>query len=191
MKKVTYKIDFFNFWHAGSGLSGATYADNLVNKDEKNLPFVPGKTIKGLLRDAAEQINELDKEIVSSAFLKKIFGVNPHQLKNKKNCFTNEGCAFFSDASLSKKLAKNIIEKGLTQELYQVISSTEVDENGQAKDSSLRQLEVATPLTLYGMIENFPKEYIKELEASFNWIKRLGQNRNRGLGRCQFSLLKN
>lgn len=190
MKKILYKIDFYNFWHAGSGLSGATYADSLVNKDKNNLPFIPGKTLKGLIRDAAEQINKLDDNISSSAYLKKVFGVNPEELKGEENSFENEGCAFFTDATLSKYLSDNILTNGLTQELYQVISSTQIDENGQAKDNSLRQMEVTVPLTLYGIIENFPEEYTDELKTSLDWIKRLGQNRNRGLGRCQFSLLK-
>lgn len=187
MEKITYQIEFFGYWHAGSGLSGATYADSLANKDAKNLPFIPGKTLKGLLRDAAEQINQFDESVVSHRFIEKIFGVNPGA--NKNPSIEKEGCAFFTNATLSENLSKNIEENNLSSELYQVISSTRINEDGQAEDSSLRQIEVSVPVSLYACIENFPGEYVDELKSCFGWIKQLGQNRNRGLGRCHFSIL--
>ena len=186
MKPVKYKIEFYSFWHAGSGLSGATYADNLVNKNEYELPFIPGKTIKGLLRDAAEQVHEINSEVITSDFIQSVFGSMPE--KNEKKV-ADEGCAFFTNATLSENLSKNILDNGLTPHLYQVLSSTQIDENGQAKDNSLRQMEVTVPLTLYGLIENFPEDKLEQLRNCMSWIKRLGQNRNRGLGSCSFSIV--
>ena len=56
---ITYNIDFFSEWHCGSGLSGGATTDALLIKDKHNLPFIPGKTIKGLLREAVEDILSL------------------------------------------------------------------------------------------------------------------------------------
>ena len=82
-----------------------------------------------------------------------------------------------------------MVDKKLTDSLYQVISSTQIDESGQAKDQSLRQLEVTVPLTLYASIEHLLKEEYKEqMQHCFNWIKQMGVNRNRGLGKCKFSI---
>ena len=52
MNELTYKIEMLSDWHIGfQGLDSATDADAFVLKDEKQLPYIPGKTIKGLLRD--------------------------------------------------------------------------------------------------------------------------------------------
>jgi hypothetical protein len=75
--------------------------------------------------------------------------------------------------------------------LYDQIYSTAIEENGLAKEGSLRQMEVTIPLELFAGIENFPKEneYLESLMVCMNWVKRLGVNRNRGLGRCKIEIL--
>ncbi|PID47068.1 MAG: CRISPR-associated protein, partial [Proteobacteria bacterium] len=65
-KDIKYKITFLDYWHLSSGLSGGARFDSSVLKDENSLPFVSGKTIKGLLRIEAEDEN----------FINKCFGVN-------------------------------------------------------------------------------------------------------------------
>ena len=61
-----------------------------------------------------------------------------------------------------------------------------VDKNGIAVDKSLRDIEVVLPISLKGTIENVDEKFAKELERSLKMIKRMGLNRNRGLGRCEF-----
>lgn len=186
--KIVYQIEFYSYWHSGSGLSGSTYADSIVNKNENNLPFIPGKTIKGLLRDAAEMIHSFNSQIVTSEFITEIFGARAEEGNSD---YTKEGKAFFTNASLSEELSKNIQNEMLTNELYTVISATRIDENGQADNGSLRQMEVTIPLVLYGSIEKFPdSKYSEQIIHCFNWIKQIGLNRNRGLGKCKFSVVK-
>lgn len=62
---ITYSIEFNTYWHIGSGLSGGVEVDSLVLKDNDTdaLPYIPGKTLKGLLREAAEVLKELNTEI--------------------------------------------------------------------------------------------------------------------------------
>jgi len=188
-QRIIYKIDFYSYWHTGSGLAGSTYADAIVNKNEQNLPVIPGKTIKGLLRDAAQQIHYFDDKLVTQDFIQNVFGADSEK---QGVDYKKEGKAFFSNAELSKSLSNSIIEKKYDNELYKVLPSTQIDENGQAKDGSLRQLEVTIPLTLYGAIEHFPESetYLEQLENCFAFIKQIGLNRNRGLGKCKFSILK-
>ncbi len=193
--KIIYQIEFFSYWHAGSGLAGSTYADSIVNKNKLGLPIIPGKTIKGLLREAAESINELDDTLVSDIFIQQVFGKRSGEKEvntgnEKKEDIYGEGKAFFTNVELSKKLTESILQKNYVNDLYHVISSTKINEHGQAEDHSLRQLEVTIPITLYGTIEQFPDVlYETELEHCFKWIKQLGQNRNRGLGKCKFSIV--
>src|SRR5690625_3321852 len=189
-KTLIYKIEFFNYWHSGSGLSGSTYADSIVNKTERNLPFIPGKTLKGLLRDAAERINALNPDLVGNNFISVVFGKRSDDKQSTKE---EEGVAFFTNALLSEDLSDRIEndKNNLSDSLYTVISSTKIDKNGQAEDGSLRQLEVTIPVTLYAGIEHFPTDYEEEIKYCMDWIKEMGQNRNRGLGKCKFSIVKN
>ena len=80
-------------------------------------------------------------------------------------------------------LTKKKIEKN-KEFLYKKISSTAIDSDTKmAKDHSLRDIEVVIPITLYGTIEDI-KDKDKILKA-LKLIKRVGLNRNRGLGRCE------
>ena len=53
MKTIKYNIALFSYWAIGSGTGQGKGLDNILLKDDDNLPFIPGKTLKGLLRDAA------------------------------------------------------------------------------------------------------------------------------------------
>ena len=54
MNDIKYKITFLTDWHCGSGLAAGADVDALVVKDKERLPYVPGKTMKGLVREAVE-----------------------------------------------------------------------------------------------------------------------------------------
>lgn len=183
MNSINYKIEFFSFWHIGSGITGGTYADNLVLKDSNKLPYIPGRTLKGLFREASEEIARLNNNLISSSEIEKIFG------KREGDGLKDESCTFFKDAVISKVLAEKIIEGNHQESLYHVLSSTKLDMNGLADDGSLRQLEVSVPLSLFGTIELFDQVDVQLLKHSAAWVKSLGLNRNRGLGRCKISIL--
>lgn len=188
MADITYKIELKSFWHAGTGVSGGTYADTIVMKDTDNLPFIPGKTLKGLLRDAANQMHSFNSDLISSNFINDVFGELPGENGSKT---PNEAKSYFTDAYLSTFLANQLVENHqLSKSLYKVVSSTKIDSRGIAEDNSLRQIEVTIPLTLYAEILDVPEEYMTQLEHCFKWVKRLGVNRNRGLGRCVISIEK-
>lgn len=195
MTSITYQIQFFTFWHAGSGLSGGAYVDQLVKKDRNNLPVIPGKTLKGLLRDAACKINYFASDLVTDDFIQEVFGEVPTQQKLNTEESTVEGTSFFSNAQLSANLQSSIIsqpdDNKLDSYLYRVLASTKISSKGLAEDHTLRQLEVTVPLTLYAEIEHFPnkRRYREQLAYCMAGVKRMGLNRTRGLGRCTFSMI--
>ena len=186
MSEIKYKIELFDFWHTSSGLSGGMDVDLTVLKDEHGLPVLPGKTIKGLLREAAESIHVLNEKLVSKEFIDYVFGERSDLEDEARNDY-KEAEVFFSDATLSQNVINNT-SKFPKDLFYREIASTEIDKNGQAKEHSLRQMEVTIPLELYGTLLNMDDKYIDELKWAFSWIKRLGYNRNRGLGRCKISI---
>lgn len=177
--RIIYEIAFHSYWHMGSGLSGSTYADNVVNKTSDGLPIIPGKTMKGLFRDAARQITQANESTLPQNFIEKVFGT----VQKPSECF-------FSNAALSKSLSENIISANITDSLYNVLSATKINDAGQAEDGSLRQLEVTIPLYMYGEILHIPDEYKEGIETCAKWIRRVGVNRNRGLGRCTIKLIE-
>ena len=191
MKTVNIKIEFYSFWHAGSGLSGNTDSDAMVNKDRDQLPIIPGKTLKGLIREAAEKINKLNSNLVSDTFIKEVFGLRQGG-KEGSNDLQEEAKCFFSSAQVSQKLQLGIDKKNISM-LYHTVSSTAINEKGQAKNHSLRQREVCIPLDLFASIEHFPNKegYDTQLQYCLDWVKQMGTNRNKGLGRCKMSIINN
>jgi CRISPR/Cas system CSM-associated protein Csm3 (group 7 of RAMP superfamily) len=182
MKDITYKITFFSEWHCGSGLSSGSDLDALVIKDKDNFPFIPGKTLKGLLRDAAEEIFGSDALI-----LKELFGYFDEKIVSESDSHS-KGEAFFTNGTISDSLKSSSIN--LTNYFYRDIASTKIGENGIAEPHSLRKMETTIPCELTAIIYEVDEKYIADLTQCMQWIKRLGQNRHRGLGRCKFEILE-
>jgi len=182
--KINYKIELLSDWHVGSGLDSGADADSVVLKDDKNLPYIPGKTIKGLLKDSLNEICDVSANIKIEE-VNTIFG---YSVENDKSY---EGNIFFSNAELSKIEKDEIHSNKLSSQLYKNIASTKIKKNGVAKKNSLRTMEVCIPLTLTGNIETEIENAEEIINYAFKWTRSLGVNRNRGLGRCKFSTEKN
>jgi len=167
---MKYKITFFDFWHLGSGTSAGPSMDSLVVKDSNDLPYVPGKTLKGLVR---ENVHILAPEKVSQ-----LFGDEGSQI----------AASYFSNATLDDTTVAYLkSNKTLQKHLFDKIASTKIEANGIAKDKSLREIEVVVPLTLEGEIHCEDEALISK---ALGMIKQMGLNRNRGLGRCKVEVVK-
>lgn len=187
---IYYKVVFYTYWHCGSGLTAGADLDALAIKNRKGFPFIPGKTMKGLVREAVEDFfsyKQKDRSILAD-----LFGNS----EDKNNLINSEikdkmrrGSLFFTNAELST-IEQGLIDKNLSKFLYKTISSTAIDSSGVAKDFSLRQMEVVIPCELYGRIANVPLEVKEDLLLGLRLIKRLGSGRNRGLGRCDIFAIK-
>lgn len=188
---IKYKIEFHTDWHCGSGLAAGADVDALVVKDEKGMPFIPGKTIKGLVREAVEEIRGFQGKQDAEAFVK-AFGFFDDKERKEK------GCMFFTNASLEQKKEQDeelkeydiIVSNNAARFMYRDIASTAIDNDGIAKEHSLRKMQVVVPCTLYGEILNVPDDMAGDIIQSFGFIKRMGQNRNRGLGRCTITVVE-
>lgn len=174
---INYSVEFHTDWHCGSGLAAGADVDALVVKDEKGMPFIPGKTIKGLIREAVLEIRAFQGKDVDKLFMD-AFGF----FDNKKQ--KNKGCMFFSNAELKNDEYNAIVSNNVAKFMYRGISNTAIGKDGIVKEHSLRKMEMVVPCTLYGEILDVPDEIADEIIQSFGFIKRMGQNRNRGLGRC-------
>lgn len=177
MYYINYEIEFFSPWHCGSGQGGGNDADYCPVRDVDGFPFVPGKTVKGLFRDAAATLFDAD-------FVAKIFGVS----SRKNGSESQEGLAIWSDARLSTETRKKILKEKLANELYISQYFIKIDDAGQAEDKALRNGEYAVPVKLYGKIENLSEDDVKMLSDCTGFIKHLGLQRSRGFGRCRITI---
>lgn len=185
---LKYQLKFYDYWHISSGLSAGARLDSTVIKDNDGLPYVAGKIIKGLSREMAELLGDC-------SFVSDCFGGSTNDGKNGKPldiCYDEkakniQGICYFSNATLPKEIAEQIIKNYLQDNLYDIIASTAIDEKtSMAQDNSLREIEVVVPLTLEGEIRDIPEHYKEKISKALAMIKRMGLNRNRGLGRCEF-----
>lgn len=181
MSTIKYTIEFFSYWHCGSGQAAGADVDALTIKDSDHLPFVPGRTVKGLLREAVETL--ATPLGISKDGIDKCFG---HTGGDKG---PQKAESFFSNATLAPEEAAEIkANDNLWRHLYRKVSQTAIDENGVAHDHTLRKTEVTVPCTLHGQITSVPENMVEPLRQAMGYVKHMGLGRNRGLGRCQFSV---
>ena len=179
---IDYTICFFSPWHCGSGTSAGADVDELVVKDKNGMPYIPGKTLKGLIREAVDNYllfsGEADKmSTLVDLLFGKIMSADAKPVS---------GCAYFGNATLPEAEYTTIVCNKAQRYMYEKITTTAIDCDGIAKDHSLRSMEVVVPCTLHACIADVPEEYVDVIVGSFGLLKRLGQKRNRGLGRCEF-----
>lgn len=180
---LTYKINFYSDWHCGSGLAAGADVDQLVIKDINGMPFVPGKTMKGLFREAADNFCQFSKECEAKK-IDECFGT-----EDRKG-IESQGCLYFTNANIPEAEYNKIVGADASTYMYRRITSTKIDENGIVEEHSLRSMEVTVPCSVEGQIMNVPEEMVDFIKNSSKLIKRLGLNRNRGLGRCKIEFEK-
>jgi CRISPR/Cas system CSM-associated protein Csm3 (group 7 of RAMP superfamily) len=191
MKELTYTIEFFSEWHCGSGLAAGADTDALVIKDIDGLPYVPGKTVKGLFREAAEDLIDLkytDPKYTDPKYtdLKDAFNKSFGLFSDKDDAVRGE--IFFSNAELNEVDRDQITRNKLTKFLYSRLHSTKINDNGTAEDGSLRSIETVVPCKLHGRILGVNADIYSLLTDATKMIKHIGVNRNRGLGRVKVTI---
>lgn len=189
MTNIKYQVTFFSQWHCGSGLSKGADVDALVIKDEDGLPFIPGRTMKGLVKEATEELLFLQNgwtEEKRDAFIQ-TFGNSEdrdYSHDNSDSLKARRGNAFFGNAELDENERAAIIGNKLQKMLYNQTASTAIGKDGIAEEHSLRQTETVVPCRLHGEISGVDERIADTVVGALRFIKRIGVNRTRGLGRC-------
>ncbi|MGB3974908.1 MAG: RAMP superfamily CRISPR-associated protein [bacterium] len=186
MKTVTLMIDITSFWHIGSGHGRGGDVDAVVLRDTTGLPYIPGKTIKGLLREAV-QIAE-DNGRVTDGTVRDLFGQTMNPEAESPEIL---GKLFFDNAHIKEEDRMALLgNTELQAGLFVSMASTAIDnEKGVTLDESLRRKEVVIPLTLQTHIHGpSDTEWVNVLKTSLPLVRMLGVNRHRGLGRCTMTI---
>ncbi|AZZ97516.1 RAMP superfamily CRISPR-associated protein [Pseudoalteromonas sp. R3] len=199
---MTYELTFtlHSDWHIGSGEEGGSYADALVAKSAQGLPYIPGKSIKGLLRHAFETaaqhnwFGEHGEDVATY-----LFG---HEGKQAE---CSQGVIQLSSAELSRAEQQFLtFHKSHQKYLYRVLQSTAVNERGVARNTSLRATQVVVPVTLVCELTfnhehpNWARlqtllteaELVQCIDDALLLITELGGKRQRGFGQVTVTLNK-
>lgn len=204
----TLTIELLDLWQAGSGRGAGQHIDSVPVLDASGLPYLPGRTVKGLLRDAVRQLESIgalkeleariraDGLINISSITNWLFGTRHDSGEAANNSGavsrfnTVAGKIWVSDARLSQGLQQAIAkQQSIRSALFHDVYSTAIDaDSGQAKDQSLRSIRVAVPMTLSAPIEVGHIHALDIIEAALPLIDAVGSQRTRGLGRCVWTL---
>ena len=185
-------IELLDFWHCGTGKGSGEFLDALVERDRAGLPYVPGKMLKGLLRDAVGLCEAWGR--LHEGLQHRLFG---------SDSFNNEtqqpaqpalpGCLQVSNACLPSELLAWLAHPdnvNYRQALFREAFATAVDaKSGVALGKSLRGMEVAIPMTLEAEIKPVPgqtppQDWQAALTKALPLVGAVGHQRSRGLGRC-------
>lgn len=199
------ELEIHSYWHAGSGRGSGPQADAVVVRTPAGLPYLPGRTVKGLVRDAmlvAEAAGQVEQGRTAALFGQR----EPMEESEDKGLgrFSLEpGALRFSDARLGdteqrrlawESWAETEDGRAVAAELSTFLSSTKIDDRGQADKNTLRTIEVVVPLTLYAYVEPVdgadPGDWRSDLHKALPLLRAVGSKRSRGLGRCSARLLE-
>ncbi|MEA5619868.1 RAMP superfamily CRISPR-associated protein [Cronbergia sp. UHCC 0137] len=196
------KIKLTSDWHIGSGAGIPGDIDSLVQKDQYGLPYIPAKTLTGILRDACELVAfGLDNRAENGAWQKWVdylFGEQPALAtealqKEPIPAALSIRAAYFSDSLRAVLKSKPSVKNALTF----VKPGISIDsESGCAKEDFLRFEEVVRGgAVLEAKCElNLPTNKEQQntahalLVAGTKFVERLGGKRRRGAGKCELEI---
>lgn len=191
MSAVTLKIEFRSDWHPGTGRGSGFHLDAVTHEGADGLPRLPGRTLKGLLRDALWRAEEWGWDQVPKGSTAALFGA----VSNVEGG-TTFGLLRVADATLPPEVAAYLTTddgRKLVPGLYREHFSTAIEQDtGVARGRSLRGMRVVVPVTLFAAVSEIPgmesvKDWPNRLEAVLPLVTAVGAHRSRGFGRAVLS----
>lgn len=210
---ATLIVDIVSYWHIGTGRGSGSHLDAVIDTDHNGLPFVPGRHLKGLLRDAvyrAEHWGLLSNwpkptPELQTTWTEALFGRRNTEPESRvPRDETTSGALRVSDAVLPTSIRTWLTHPSTSSQkknLVRTMHSTAIEaSDGVAKTGSLRGIQVAIPMPLEATLHAFTEstEPKSDVTVTSHWIKiishclpllqGIGSQRTRGLGRTRFEL---
>lgn len=185
-KKYKIIVKMKSYWHVGSGKGGGVEVDSRIDRDSDDFPYVPGKMIKGVFRDACERLRDWGHKKYD--FTGSVFGnATKSESGGLARFITSPGFVSVSDARLPEQVREKLKSESLNPALTRFLHSTKInEETGCAEDKSLRTIEVSVPMDLEAELE-FPEEHFEELKVAVtSLVHNIGAHRSRGFGEVEF-----
>ena len=196
-----FDIQLHGWWRTASGHTKGDRLDDVIQKSPDGLPWIAGRTLKGLLRDAATQLCALGhtrQESIDAVFGLHVSKVDAPDLDIEARYLTKPAGYRFGSGEMnsmwrdwaSGAVRQDPDAQSVIAALFDRRSMTAIDLDNLAKTGSLRRVEVAAPVHLMAPIwclHDVP-EAIELLEKSAGMVKALGAGRTRGFGRVTVKL---
>ncbi len=192
MNGAALEIDLKGYWHAGGGRGAGAVLDAVVHRDPDGLPVLPGRHLKGLLRDALTRAEAWGWPDCPQSSAETLFGKPASDTKESV-----PGCLRISDAVLPREVATWLSGddgRAYLPYLFRALYATAVEhDSGTALDKSLRGIEVTVPLVLTARItpvpgKTPPEDWRARIRGVLPLIDAVGGHRTRGLGRAVLTL---
>lgn len=191
MKKAILEITLKSDLCTGSGYSYGGIVDTDSVSNEYGMPVIPGRRLKGCMREAAEEI----LPALRVRDLNQIFG----QRGNRRGGNLTVDNAQIRDYEKMIPELRNLTKKYSSEKIFQLFSSvrgqTKMDENGLAEDNSLRFTRVINhyrPGSDEEMVFEAELLFVNQIEDDLKKIvsatRAIGMKRNRGFGRIHCTL---
>jgi CRISPR/Cas system CSM-associated protein Csm3 (group 7 of RAMP superfamily) len=202
--KVYVDFELLTYWHAGTGRGAGPDLDAVVARTPAGLPYLPGRTVKGLLRDAMELAVACDtqksRQAVDHWLGTALRPVKPDRREREieeQRFSTKPGRLRVSSAEMVDDDHRTDTweawaraHPARVEHLFSSFASTKL-EGGTAADKTLRAVEVAVPMKLRAAVEcddATDATWIALLKEAAPLLRALGSHRNRGLGRVRVSV---
>ena len=157
-KNITFDILLLSDTCCGNGTGNGGNVDVCACFDEGGLPIIPGRRLKGLLKEKSVLLAEngftaKNGKTVTMADVEGLFGGDGGKAAKLEVYDARLKGADEISAELKGKFNPKEISQVFIQERYQ----TAIDKNGIAKDGSLRAIETVLKNTEFsGLIKIFP-----------------------------------
>lgn len=197
------RFDLRGWWHVGTGQGRGAELDAVVQRSPEGLPIIPGRTVKGLVRDVLCQAEELGRIPEGAAVAlcgtalpppPDVEELDPDVLLAHR-FETEAGAGWFGSAELGDdwNAWAATLPPDVLAGLYDRLYATAINDTGQVVEHTLRCVEVAAPMVLRAPLriasvaEDFPN-WREVLGTALPLLRSLGVRRNRGLGRVRVTL---
>ncbi|MCS6787464.1 MAG: RAMP superfamily CRISPR-associated protein [Thiobacillaceae bacterium] len=199
---TTLSLQFLSDWHIGEGAGAQGYIDRVLRRDPHDgLPYVPAKSLTGLLRDGCERValalDEGRDDGPWSRFVAELFGRDSRSPLTAGT--TSPALVRLTPARLPKVLRKALAAPDyapLRQGLILLKPGVRLDANGTAAHDMYRIEEMAVggctleaEITLDERLDPTAVAAAQALlAAGAAAVERIGGKRRRGHGRCQLKM---
>lgn len=200
MKEAVLRLELLSATTFGRGDGVAGLIDNEVEHDDDGFPFLRGRTLKGLLAEASEDmVFALDKPGET-----KWCGVKENLFGTEGSGLMMQGTIYVGDAQLPKTLRDLILWKRkesrkknedrfhkdeVLAALTSIRRQTAMNEYGAPKHGSLRSMRIVLRGTVFESDLSFEKEPNEDeltlLACAVLGLRATGTGRNRGRGRLR------
>ncbi|OKH18656.1 hypothetical protein NIES208_05390 [[Limnothrix rosea] IAM M-220] len=191
-------------WHVGSG-NGYGEVDSAVQRDHDNLPYIPAKTLTGILRDGCEQaaiaLDGGKKTGQWHNWINFIFGDQPALAEGAIEPAPRPAVVSIGSAYLDNDLRDALkAKKGLKEAIAFIKPGVAIDpKTGSAEPQCLRfeevvrmgavlNADIGLDFSPYEPVDQTTKEIVYALIlAGTKLVERLGGKRRRGNGNCEIT----